>query len=148
VNPTRLDSPVFAAVDDLSAAFAARDVAAALACFVAGDDIGYVGSEHTESATGRAALGALFAAVFSRGEAYSWQATAASVREYGDCAYLIAEAHGLARTDADEIIAFPYRISGLLEPIDGRWRWRHCHGCEPNGEADGGPSERPPVNPG
>jgi ketosteroid isomerase-like protein len=129
---TRSSGPVFAAADDLSAAFAARDVAAAMACFVPGDDIGYVGSEHAESATGRAGLEALFTTVFARDEAYSWQTTAGSVREYADCAYLIAAADGEARTDAGETIPFPYRISGLLEPIDGRWRWRHCHGCEPS----------------
>jgi ketosteroid isomerase-like protein len=131
---TRLDGPVLAAVNELSAAFAARDVALALACFAPGDDIGYVGSEHAERATGRVALEALLATVFARAEAYSWQPTAVSVREYGDCAYVIAEADGLVRTDAGEVVAFPYRVSGLLEPIDGRWRWRHCHGCEP-GEA-------------
>jgi ketosteroid isomerase-like protein len=131
VTSTRLDDPVFAAADDLSAAFAARDVAAALACFAAGDDIGYAGSEHTESATGRDAVEALLAAVFARPEAYSWRVTAGSVREYPGCAYLIAEADGFARTDAGELTGFPYRVSGLLEPIDGRWRWRHCHGCEP-----------------
>jgi ketosteroid isomerase-like protein len=126
-------SAVLAAVAELSAAFAARDVTAALACFVAGDDIAYVGSEHAESASGRAALEALFKDVFSRDEAYSWQVTTASVREYGDCAYVIAEADAFAHTDAGETVAFAYRISGLLEPGTDGWRWRHCHGCEPAG---------------
>ena len=25
----------------------------------------------------------------------------------------------------------PYRISGVLEQVDGRWLWRHYHDCEP-----------------
>jgi ketosteroid isomerase-like protein len=124
-------SPVLAAAAELSAAFAARDAAAALACFVPGEDISYVGSEHTEAATGRAAVTVLFGAVFGRDEAYSWQVTTASVREYRDCAFVLAEADGFAHTDAGEVIPFAYRISGLLEPAATGWRWRHCHGCEP-----------------
>ena len=124
-------NPVLTAAAELSAAFTARDVAAALACFVPGDDIAYVGSEHTESASGREAVAALFAEVFGRDEAYSWEVTAASVREYADCAYVIASAEGFAHADAGGVVPFAYRISGLLEPSDGRWRWRYCHGCEP-----------------
>ena len=50
----------------------------------------------------------------------------------GKSAYLFAEADGLARTDAGETVPFPYRISGLLEPVAGRWLWRHCQGAEPS----------------
>lgn len=121
-----------AAVRELSAAFAARDVTAALACFVPDDEIGYVGSEHAEAATGRRAVADLFARVFARDEAYSWEATAATVRECGDSAYLIAEADGLVRGDDGELAPFPYRVSGLLHLVGGRWLWRHCHGCEPS----------------
>ena len=124
-------SAVLAAAAELSAAFAARDAAAALACFVPDDDIAYVGSEHSESASGRDAVEALFHEVFARDEAYSWEVTTASVREYRDCAYVIAAADAVARTDAGEVIRFAYRISGLLEPGPEGWRWRHCHGCEP-----------------
>ena len=38
------------AVHDLSDAFAARDLEAALACFVADDEVGYAGSERDETA--------------------------------------------------------------------------------------------------
>jgi len=123
-------SPVLAAAAELSAAFAARDAAAALACFVTGDDIAYVGSEHAESATGREAVAALFTEVFRRDEAYSWKVTTASVLQYRDCAYVIASADGFAHT-GDAVIPFAYRISGLLEPAATGWRWRYCHGCEP-----------------
>jgi ketosteroid isomerase-like protein len=128
------DASVVAATERLSAAFAARDVDAALACFVTDDDIGYVGSEEAENAAGRAAVEALLGKLFARDEAYSWQVTKALVREYGDCAYLFAEADGLVHTDAGGTVPFAYRISGVLEDIGGRWKWRHCHGCEPTGE--------------
>ena len=123
---------IVAAAHDLSAAFAARDLGAALDCFVAGEDIGYVGSEHGESASGRAAVTRLLATVFARDEAYSWRVTTAIVREYGEFGYLFAEADGLARTDGGELTPFPYRISGLMQRVGGRWRWRQCHGCEPS----------------
>jgi hypothetical protein len=126
-----LPAPSLAAVERLSAAFAARDVGAALDCFVAGDDIGYAGSEDAESATGRVAVEALLTAVFARAEAYSWQVTTASVREYAGCAYLFTEADGLVHTDAGEVDPFRYRVSGIVEEVSGQWRWRHCHGCVP-----------------
>lgn len=119
------------AVRDLSDAFASRDLGAALACFAPGDDIGYAGSERAETAAGRDALTALLGDVFRRDEAYAWTATAATVHRYGAHAYVFAEADGLVRTDAGGTEPFPYRISGLVELVGGRWRWRHCHGGEP-----------------
>jgi ketosteroid isomerase-like protein len=119
------------AVAALSDAFAARDLDAALACFVPGDDVGYAGSERTETAAGREALTALLADVFGRPEAYAWTTTAATVHEYGAGAYVFAEADGQVRTDAGETETFPYRVSGVVELVGGHWRWRHCQGGEP-----------------
>jgi ketosteroid isomerase-like protein len=119
------------AVRDLSEAFAARDLGAALACFVAGDDLGYAGSERDETANGRDALTALLGKVFLRDEAYAWTVTAATVHRYGDRAYVFTEADGLIRGDAGVTDSFPYRVSGMVELVDGRWRWRHCQGGEP-----------------
>ena len=122
---------VTAAAERLSAAFAARDVHAALACFVAEDDIGYVGSEEGENAVGRAAVEELLNQLFARDEAYSWRVTNAQVLAYGDTAYLFAEADGTVHADAGGTERFPYRICGVLERVGDRWQWRHCHGCEP-----------------
>lgn len=121
------------AVRELSAAFAARDLAAALQCFASGDDIGYAGSERAERADGRDALTVLFAELFQRAEAYAWTTLSATVREYGTSAYVFAEAHGVARTDAGEEETFPYRVSGMVERVGDRWLWRHCQGGEPTG---------------
>jgi ketosteroid isomerase-like protein len=120
------------AVHDLSAAFAARDLSAALACF-AGGDIGYAGSEKTEVAAGREAVSALLAEVFNRPEAYAWTptTTTATVQRHGTQAYVFTEATGTIHTDTGETDSFPYRVSGLVELTDGRWRWRHCQGSEP-----------------
>jgi ketosteroid isomerase-like protein len=119
------------AVRDLSDAFAARDLHAALGCFVPGDDVGYAGSERAETAAGRDALTALLGDVFRRPEAYAWTATASTVHQYGHTAYVFAEADGLVRTDEGKTESFPYRISGMVELVGDRWLWRHCHGGEP-----------------
>ncbi|MFF5292119.1 nuclear transport factor 2 family protein [Paractinoplanes globisporus] len=119
------------AVIDLSDAFAARDLGAALACFVPGDDIGYAGSEQGETATGRDALTALLGRIFLRDEAYAWKITTATVHRYGAHAYVFAEADGVLTADAGEQEEFPYRLAGMVELADGRWRWRHCQGAEP-----------------
>ena len=120
------------AVRDLSEAFAARDLGAALACFTPGDDIGYAGSETDEKAVGRGALTALLGQVFLRPEAYAWQPGDVTVHEDGGRAYVFAEARGSARADSGGEEFFPYRVSGLVERVDGRWLWRHCQGSEPS----------------
>ncbi|HEX5200609.1 nuclear transport factor 2 family protein [Paractinoplanes rhizophilus] len=119
------------AVRDLSAAFAARDLDAALACFVPGECVGYAGSERGETANGRDALTALLGKVFRRAEAYAWKVTAATVHRHGDQAYVFTEAEGEVRADTGVADEFAYRVSGLVELVDGRWRWRHCQGGEP-----------------
>ncbi|GAA0585786.1 hypothetical protein GCM10010172_83770 [Paractinoplanes ferrugineus] len=119
------------AVRELSAAFAARDLGAAMACFANGDDIGYAGSEKTETATTRDAVTALLGEVFRRPEAYAWTATTTLVHRHGPHAYVHAEADGEVRPDTGGTEPFPYRVSGLVELLDGRWRWRHCQGSEP-----------------
>jgi len=123
---------VLSAADRLSAAFAARDVDAALDCFMPGEDIGYAGSERAETAVGRDAVSVLLTTVFARDEAYSWRVTAPRVHAYGAAVYLFAEADGVVRTDAGATVPFPYRISGVLEDDGGRWQWRHCQGAEPS----------------
>ena len=119
------------AVHDLSDAFGARDLEAAMACFVVDDEIGYAGSERDETGTDRAAVITLLAKVFGREEAYAWKATTVTVHRYGTTAYLFAEADGVVRPDHGVEEQFAYRLSGLVELSDGRWRWRHCQGCEP-----------------
>jgi hypothetical protein len=120
-----------ASVDRLGAAFAARDVDAALGCFVPDDHIAYVGSEAGERAEGRAGVTALFAALFARPEAYTWRAREVCARRYDGAVFLLAEADGVAMSDSGEREAFGYRVSGVVELVNGVWRWRVCQGSEP-----------------
>jgi len=124
------------AVDRLGAAFLAQDVAAALDCFVPGEDITYVGSEAGERASGRAGLVALFGELFARPEAYTWRIRELSAHRYGDLAYLLAEVDGAEVTADGTAEEFGYRLSGLLELVDGGWRWRVCQGSEPSVQED------------
>ena len=121
------------AVQDLSEAFAARDLDAALGCFVPGDEIGYAGSERDETATDRGGVAALLGKVFARDESYSWEPTAIVVHHYGPTAYVFAEADGLVRHDDETQEFFAYRVAGLVELVNNRWLWRHCQGSEPTG---------------
>jgi hypothetical protein len=119
------------AVHDLSEAFGARDLEAALGCFVPDDEIGYAGSETDETATDRGGVAALLGKLFARDEAYSWQPTTVTIHQYGPTAYVFAEADGSSRPDEGEEEFFPYRVAGLVEMVDNRWFWRHCQGSEP-----------------
>jgi hypothetical protein len=121
------------AVHDLSEAFGARDLDAALRCFVPDDEIGYAGSERDETANDRGAVAALLGKLFAREESYSWQPTTVVIHQYGPTAYVFAEADGLLRRDDETEEFFAYRLGGLLELVDNRWLWRHCQGGEPTG---------------
>jgi ketosteroid isomerase-like protein len=130
-------SDVLEMVDRLGQAFLARDVEATLACFVPEDDITYVGSEAGESATGRAAVRELLAGLFARPEAYSWQATSATVHSLPGAAFVIADADGAEHGADGTVEPFAYRITGLLSRrSSGAWLWRAVQGSEPTLGAD------------
>jgi hypothetical protein len=124
-------------VNRLGAAFRVKDVTAALACFVDDDEITYVGSEAWESASGRSAVATLLSELFSRAESYSWQTGSVIVHRIGTGAFVVADAEGTEEGPAGTQ-PFPYRVSGLLELVDGDWRWRAVHGSEPGTGADQG----------
>jgi hypothetical protein len=123
------------AIDRLGVAFAARDTDGALGCFIPGDDIAYVGSETGECADGRIAVAALFTELFGRPEVYSWRVENVWDRQVDHHAYVLAEVTLTVRPDIGSDISvaqdLPYRLSGLLALVDGRWRWQICQGSEP-----------------
>jgi ketosteroid isomerase-like protein len=125
-------SDVVEVVDRLGRTFLTRDLDGALACFVPDDEITYVGPEAGESATGRAAVRELLAALFARPAAYTWQATSATVHPLPGAAFVIAEADGAEHAPDGTVAPFPYRITGLLSRrSSGAWLWRAVHGSEP-----------------
>lgn len=122
-------------VSGLGAAFLARDLAAALDWFVPDDDIGYVGSEEGESADGRVEVTRLLAALFARPVVYGWSLKDAVVHNRAGVAYVVADAVGEQHGPAG-FETYPYRVSGLVEPVGARWRWRVCQGSEPTPASD------------
>lgn len=125
-------SDVVEMVDRLGRAFLDKDVEAALSCFVADDDITYVGPQAGESATGHAAVRELLSGVFARPPAYNWQATSATVHTLPGAAFVIAEADGAQHWPDGTVDAFPYRITGLASRrASGAWLWRAVQGSEP-----------------
>ena len=137
-------SDVLELVDRLGRAFLDQDVEAALACFVPDDDITYFGSESGESATGRESVRALLAGLFARDEAYTWQATSATVHSLPGAAFVIAEADGAEHAPDGTVEPFPYRITGLLSRrSSGAWLWRAVQGAEPTTDSAPGTMSRP-----
>jgi ketosteroid isomerase-like protein len=122
---------VLEAVSALSAGFAARDVDRCLACYVSDDDISYVGSEAGETAHGREAVRRLLDELFRRPDAYSWDPTSFVVHRARDIIHLTVEATGHTTDVEGNRDDFPYRLSGLLQPSNGRWQWRVCVAAEP-----------------
>lgn len=123
-------SEVLLAVEALSNAFERRDLVAALGCFADDDEIAYCGSEPGERAVGRTEVIALLRDLFERPEAYGWRLTEPMIWTRGDVAGLCSESIGRAR-GAGGSQEFAYRLTGCLERIDQTWRWRICHGSEP-----------------
>lgn len=119
-------------VDRLGTAFLSQDVAGVLACFVPDEDITYVGSEAGESATGRTEVEKLLEGLFARPDAYSWQASAATVHTVPGGAFVLAEADGAEHHPDGSVTPFPYRVTGLLSRRpSGIWLWRAVQGAEP-----------------
>ncbi len=92
-----------------------------------------VGSEAGEVAAGRVALAAFFQRVYARPETFSWEWDRIEAAHSGGLAWFFAEGRVILTT-GDRRRVGPYRISGVLEQVDGRWLWRQYHGSEPIGE--------------
>lgn len=121
----------------LGEAFRAGDIDAVTEQFVTRGDVMYAGSERGEVALGLANLRSLLAEVFAREERYSWRCDAVRVVACAGGLAVLADAtlfvdpHPETANGAGRL-TFPYRVSGLLENEDESWRWRFCHGSEPN----------------
>jgi ketosteroid isomerase-like protein len=119
------------ALNALDQAFERRDLEAALALCT--HDVVFIGSGDGEVASGRAAIGPMFAALaphlerlqFSLG---AWESVEIDV--LGDVAVLFAFAPAELETP-NRKVTFRYRLTGVLVRHEGRWLWRVHHGSEP-----------------
>ncbi len=110
--------------------FVATKNSQVLAEFAPGEDVLLIGSDAGEISKGRQALQAFFERIFAREVTFSWEWDRLEVSSAGDLAWFFAEGW-VVLTTAKEQRKAPYRTSGVLERLDGRWLWRQYHGSEP-----------------
>ena len=89
-----------------------------------------VGSEPGEIARGREAIRALIAPIQARPGRVTWQWDSVDTTVEGDIGWLFAEGNVVMEAAADPV-RLPYRLAGVLQRLDGVWRWRLFHGSEP-----------------
>jgi len=89
-----------------------------------------VGSEPGEIARGRVAIAALFAGIHARPYRVTWQWDSIDANIDGAIGWFFAEG-SVVIEDAGQQRRLPYRLAGVLEELEGQWRWRLFHGSEP-----------------
>jgi uncharacterized protein (TIGR02246 family) len=89
-----------------------------------------VGSEPGEIARGREAIRALIAGIHAQTYRATWQWDSVDVRVEGNIGWLFADGHFVAE-EAGQQRRLGYRLAGVLQRLDGWWRWRLFHGSEP-----------------
>ena len=94
------------------------------------DDALLVGSERGEIAAGRAQLQSFFLQLFKRPTRFSWEWDHIRASATDDLCWFFAE--GVVVTTGEEgQTRSPYRLSGVLKRVQGRWMWHQFHGSEP-----------------
>ena len=122
-------SQVIAALARLCALATAQDPA--LRSEFAGDaDVLVLGSEAGELAEGQEGLDAFVRGLSRSATRYSWRWRRQAVSCAGDIAWLYADGEVTAHEVSGEERR-PYRLTGVLERIEGSWLWRQFHGSEP-----------------
>jgi ketosteroid isomerase-like protein len=89
-----------------------------------------VGSEAGEIARGRDAIRTLIANFHALPDRYIWDWHTLDIAAAGNVGWVFAEGE-VVRSGVEGRQSRPYRLSGVLEREDGRWRWRLFHGAEP-----------------
>ena len=122
------EKAIFATVDRLLEAIAARRLDETMAAFTGDSDCTLVGSDIGETAVGPAAIRAFFIEMFARPSTFSvdWRSRRASLN--GDTAWFSAEVG--ARMSKNGRTGL-YRMTGILVRRQGRWLWQLYHGGEP-----------------
>lgn len=89
-----------------------------------------VGSEPGEVARGREAIRALFAGIHAQPYRVTWQWDSVDATVEGETGWFFAEG-SVVIDDAGPERRLAYRLAGVLQQLDGQWRWRLFHGSEP-----------------
>jgi uncharacterized protein (TIGR02246 family) len=89
-----------------------------------------VGSEPGEIARGREAIRALLAGLHAKPYRITWQWDSVDATVEGEIGWFFAEGFVVIE-DGGQQRRLAYRLAGVLQHLDGRWRWRLFHGSEP-----------------
>jgi ketosteroid isomerase-like protein len=119
------EAEILAAADEFFGLLA-NGRAEAADCFLDEEDAALHGSEAGESLIGREAIRAFLASLFAKAGPVRFSFRERRVSVSGAVAWF---------TSAAEVTVggatVPYRVTGILERRDGRWRWRLFSGSEP-----------------
>jgi hypothetical protein len=132
-DPDR-ERELLASLEEMNRVWRERDLAGALALFAPDGDYALFGSDRGETAHGPDELRRLLEHFFAEALVYSWTWHRRDASAIGDVGWVMVEA------TIDEVgggvdLHVPYRISGVLHRIDGRWYWRLFHGSVPDESA-------------
>lgn len=94
------------------------------------EDALLVGSEQGEIAAGRAKLQSFFHQIFERPTRFSWEWDHIRASGTDELCWLFAEGV-LITTGSEGQARAPYRLSAVLQRVEGRWMWHLFHGSEP-----------------
>jgi uncharacterized protein (TIGR02246 family) len=125
------EAAVLAAFEALEAAFDRRDPQAVLDLFADDPDVRFFGSGAPERAEGKAELAALLAVMASWPGSFRVRYHEREVHLRGDVAWVVAEGQASWNGGDVTVTELPYRASGVLVRVEGRWRWHTYHGSEP-----------------
>jgi hypothetical protein len=97
--------------------------------FVDDPDVLVVGSEASEIEIGREQIAQMIKSL-AAGPAvrFTWKQTRSGSKD--DVAWLFASGDAVIM-DSGKETRLPYRLTGVLERRNGRWKWRQFHGSEP-----------------
>jgi uncharacterized protein (TIGR02246 family) len=89
-----------------------------------------VGSEPGEVAHGREAIRSLLAGIQAKPYRVTWQWDSVDARVEDLVGWFIAQGSAVIDNGTGQQHV-PYRLTGVLQQAEGRWRWRLFHGSEP-----------------
>jgi len=89
-----------------------------------------IGSEAGEIAMGIPEVERFFTRLFARTSTFSCEERSVAGAMAGDTAWFFADGF-IVMKEVGARKSAPYRVSGVLERADGRWRWKLYHGSEP-----------------
>ena len=126
---------VLAAIEELGACLAARDLAGTLALMADDPDVTVIPSEGVEAHRGRAAVESFFGRIYAGPRRYSWLWRDQWVSAQGTWASFVALGDELVDVTGEERLVFSYCLTGTLVRRGGLWRFLLLHGSEASATA-------------